>query len=256
MGRIFIELGYSFYFFSKDVLIYFGILLKLGIFPFIWWLPRFLKNKNWSNFFFFNILNKIPLLYLFRKKRSYFTNIWFIIILIFGVFGLLFSSIKISGIKKIKNFLGWASIIDTVFFCWLSIFDKKSFFLCYLIYRIIYLIISIRFYFCLNSFNLKLQSNFNNNLFVFSSVLILIKIGFPPFLPFLNKYILILKVSRIFKLNFIYFFFFISLIQRLLYLYLFFKINNNFLFYFKKNIFSINLILIIIYLFFLFLFFW
>jgi NADH:ubiquinone oxidoreductase subunit 2 (subunit N) len=241
LGRVFIEIGYSFLYFWNDLFIFIGILLKLGLLPFFWWFPSFLKKKNWRNFFFFNTLKKIPLFYFIRLNfpKNFMLNIFFLILGL-GFLGLFISSKKIVGLKKIKMFLGWVSILDGVFFCFLIFFDKNSFFVVYLIYTIIYFLIRLRFFFCLKTFKIEnfsfKFSSIKNFIFFFCFFLLFLKIGFPPFFPFLYKVLLVSNISKIFRLNFLYFFFFVNLFQAIIYLFIFFKILKKKYFVFFKKI--------------------
>jgi hypothetical protein len=236
IGRILLEFGYRFFYFNSDYLIQIGLLLKLGLLPLIWWFPFFLKNNNWFNFFFFNTLKKISLFYLISY---YVINEWLFWIIVsgFSLFFMFIHSLNFSKNKSIKVFFSWRSLLDGIFFIWLSQVNFFLFLIVFIIYRFIQLKISLVFFFSLekkitwNGYSLKFIQ-YKKLGILKGLLLILLLIGFPTFVIFLFKIRLIYHISPLFKSCywFLLFFFFVSMLQRLIYMKLFFqflvKIDN------------------------------
>jgi len=228
-GSIILEFGYSFFYFNSDYLIQIGLLLKLGLFPFLWWFPFFLKKNNWFNFFFFKTLNKISLYYLLSFHLTKEWN-FFIVILISSLVGMWIRIKNILKKKSFKLFLRWRSLIDRVFFTWLTQINLLHYITFYFIYIFIQLIISLIFFFSFeknvvkNQFFFKWSQQKKANILL-GILSIFLLIGFPTFIIFLFKIGLVTSLTPLFN-NYIYwffFFFFFYLCQRLIYMKVFFN---------------------------------
>jgi len=126
-----------------------GILLKLGVFPFIIWIPVLLFSLDWFRFFFLMVLKKIPLFFLIYTLSPSDKFVWiFLITILQGIFGLFFSK------KNFKAFLCWSSVIKSSLIC--IMFFVKPFF--GWIYFIFYSI--LMFLICLKSLNTKKMFRF------------------------------------------------------------------------------------------------
>jgi len=126
--------GFLYYFFSMvgsllmlfsflsklQIFLFLGLLIKLGIFPLLIWVPTVLFNLKWLKLFFVLILKKLPLFYLLYTLFSKNNCTWiFVISIILGIFGLFSSS------KNFKLFFCWSSVVKSGFIS--IIFFKKSF---------------------------------------------------------------------------------------------------------------------------------
>jgi len=81
-----------FSFFKKtQILFAIGILIKLGVFPFFFWVPIFLFSLKWQSLFILLVLKKIPLFYIFL---NFFERNQMLLIFLFsafqGIWGLFF----------------------------------------------------------------------------------------------------------------------------------------------------------------------
>lgn len=259
IGRMLVEVGYSFYYFSSEILVFAGLLLKLGVFPLVWWYPPFLKKKNWINFFFFKTLNKFPILWILGWVWIENMFLIFKIVILFRIIGLRFSTIKFRGFRNIKFFLGWVSIIDTVFFVWLIQIKSGLFCMLFILYTILYFLLRGCFFFSIEKKISFLNSSLNSKLqasgaFILGRLMVLFLIGFPPLLPFYIKFSIISGIFPMGNFVFVCYFFIISLIQALFYLKVFFSVLKKKSFFFFQKIHS--KILFFIWFFFFFFLFW
>lgn len=257
VGRVFVEIGLRFTYFFSNFLVGLGILIKLGKFPFLWWFPLFLKKKNWFNFFFFKTFNKFPLIYLWSNIGINLLEKLILSVVVLGaVLGMWFRRRHVSNKFKIKYLLGWASIIDTSFLCWLRLENLEMFSLVFCIYTLMYLFFRLIFYFLIKK-KKKVSSIFfkkkNSFFFFLGRIIFLFFVGFPPLFPFLFKFFLIRNFFLKKKYGFILLFFFISLLQSFVYLKVFLLLMKKKKSYMQM---SISLFYFSFFFFFFFFFFW
>lgn len=231
LGRILVEFGYVVNYCFSDYFVLFGLFLKLGIFPFLWWFPSFMQNNNWFNFFFFQTIKKFPIFILAGLHLHKEINAFFLVVLL-SLAGVIFF-LNLQGFTYylgaegfIKGVLAWRALVDTCFFCWVILIRKFNFIYLFFFYRFLYLIIRT----CFSTSNTKKSLNsicFGRlsgiYFFFLGLILVFFLIGFPPLFPFLIK----LELSFSYMVCFnsyllVLCFFLVSLIQGIYYLRLFF----------------------------------
>lgn len=110
-----------------------GLLCKLGLVPFFWWVPPLYSRLRWFNIGILRVIQKIPglflILFLFDlslKKVLVIGLRRFII----GIFGVLFS------FKKLKNFLAWSSLSKLGVMLILRIIKRRAAILFFCLYSV------------------------------------------------------------------------------------------------------------------------
>lgn len=120
-----------------------GLFIKLGFFPFFWWVPLMVSKLNWFAIYILTVIQKIPSLFLIR---------WFDIqenqILIIGMFTLRVRIIGMyNSVKSLKLLFGWSSVIKTSLAIQLIVLRNSFICLCFfLLYSIISLYCCLCFY--------------------------------------------------------------------------------------------------------------
>jgi len=194
--------GFLYYFFSMvgsllmlfsflsklQIFLFLGLLIKLGIFPLLIWVPTVLFNLKWLKLFFVLILKKLPLFYLLYTLFSKNNCTWiFVIRIILGIFGLFSSS------KNFKLFFCWSSVVKSGF---ISIIFLKNPFWGWVFY-FIYLILGL--FICFLKYLKKSDKIFFSKpkpkIFLLK-VFLLILAGFPPFFGFLKKVFFFLNLLK------------------------------------------------------------
>ena len=190
--------------------IFFGLLFKLGVFPFHQWLPDIYVGCDFLVVIFFIIISKLSVLIIFIKFililfLDFFTILNYLLIfcsffsIIIGSLGSLFQ-------YNIRKLLAYSSITNmgylVLIFCINSIFSVTFGILFYLNY-----IFCITFILCIfylfnqplfkkskdDSFNIFLSYLQKDFIFSFFIIIFLFSLfGFPPFLGFFTKYYLLL----------------------------------------------------------------
>jgi len=228
-----------------------GVLLKLGVFPLIVWIPILLSSLDWFSFFFLMVLKKIPLFYLVYSLASGKKFVWiFLITILQGVLGLFFSK------NNFKIFLCWSSVIKRSLICLVFLINPFYGWVYFFFYGILMFLICYKSSARNKDFSfLKTwkNSNLSKRKILITKFFLLILAGFPPFFGFLKKFFFInsFKMLKFFEeiLKFEFFtknyFFLIFLsflillkvcayikffIQKILYI-----LNNRFFFRFLKN---------------------
>lgn len=196
--------------FYSEILIILSILFKLGIPPFHSWVIRIINYLNYNEIFIILILQKfIPMLILRKIK------IKFEIIIIIIIFNYIFLLIFVNIIRYIRLILFFSSRTNSLWI--LSVINIKEIWFKFIL---IYGFMNIILFFILNKLNLYKLSIFNK--FIFIDVIILIIIffnlaGFPPFLGFFIK-LMIIKLILFLNFFIIIILIFLSLI--IIYMYI------------------------------------
>nr|QRV62894.1 NADH dehydrogenase subunit 2 [Hydroporus sp. NHM-IR526] len=182
------------YFFNKTLMMCMNsaILLKLGAAPFHFWFPEVIEGLNWINSLILMTWQKIaPMMILsYTMKLNYFIYIIIIMSTFIGSIGGLnqISLRKMLAFSSI-NHIGWmisSLIINEIM---------------WIIYFMIYSIISISIILMLNKFNIFLLNQLflmMNNLYYIKYFMLMNLLslgGLPPFLGFLPKWIIIQNLS-------------------------------------------------------------
>lgn len=237
-SRLF-QITFERYFFShfNSYLIFLTLLVKSAIAPFHIWFPQLAENFNWLQFFIAISWQKIAPMWLIANLNL---NYWILSTLILST---IIGSLRGILINSIKQILIYSSITQSG---WLltTIFLNK---IIWVVYFCIYIfIISLLVTFCavsnLNFIN-KLSCKTSNPLILINFIFIIFSIaGFPPFLGFLSKIIVIqflvifwknlILIKTLILATLISLFFYIKIILSLSLNPLIFKYN---LFYIKSN---------------------
>nr|AKC99405.1 NADH dehydrogenase subunit 2 [Obama sp. MAP-2014] len=213
--------------FFNEVIFLLSMLVKLSLFPFIWWYPYISEQVNCFIFFLLTIVQKFFPLVLIQINNGILYDFIFINLIIISI---VISIINLFyNMNNIKIFLAWSSTINA---CWILLIFIHSF------------LIGFNYWFCYSIIFFLLIISLGNNLIYwdqftviggfrlfFSFICLCSFSGFPPFLGFFYKYLIFGSFEELeFTLNssilisfMIFFFIFLNSIA---YIILLFKINN------------------------------
>jgi NADH-quinone oxidoreductase subunit N len=242
--HIFIEgpIGIFFSFFF----IVLGISMKIGIFPFHFWVPPVYEYTFSSITSFFSTISYLPyiffLLFLFDNMLLAFQFYFDFLFLVFSFFSFCVGSFLALQQKEIKKFMAYNSIINVgILFFWLFLYLnciynyylKVEILVSFIIYVLGYTLININFWSIFLTINKKKKYLEYTTDFIllyrshkFMAYLLIVTFfalaGVPPFLGFFTKFLLFISALKtgkyIFTLVFIFIniivaFFFIKLIK-------------------------------------------
>ena len=201
-----------------------GLLFKLGVAPFHWWVPEIYEGAPLVVILFFSIIPKLSIIvilyklyiYIFIYLNFFFSLVFLLVSIISLMIGFIFSLYQ----KKIIKFLAYSSIFNAGFFTacfsngtYLSLISLFYFFIPYmfLLLGIFFVIIIFRKvkkekFDLLWDFSLLANSNILLGLVL--SILFFSLAGIPPLSGFFGKFFILLSIF----LNKFYFLFFILLI--------------------------------------------
>lgn len=169
-------------------LLMFRLIIKLGIFPFHYWLPHVIGGSRWITCFIISVVQKIaPIFVLFNLFRMYRAVIGFL-----GGLGSLIGGLGGLNQSQLRFILAYSSIGHIG---WIVICRMLSYRL-FLIYFSVYRIINLRIIIVLRKYNLKsldiIRSKNISIFFFFVLSFIFMSLGgLPPFLGFYPKIIVI-----------------------------------------------------------------
>nr|QLX47596.1 NADH dehydrogenase subunit 2 [Eutomostethus vegetus] len=173
-------------------MIQFSILMKLGAFPFHWWLPKMIFYLNWINCLIMLTWQKIAPLFLLMILNSntmlYLSSIFSTII--GALMGINQSSLKMIMVYSSINHLGWLMMSMILNFKLL------------MYYFSIYLMINFLICMTMNKFNLnyinQIIKNQNQNIYnkMIMLSLFLSLGGLPPMLGFLPKFLILMVMIK------------------------------------------------------------
>jgi len=175
--------------YMRNIILLFSFIIKLGIFPFHFWLPRVMGGLSWISCLLLAVWQKVgPLFIIIRVIK----NIYCWILLIFGCLGSIIGGVGGINQSQIRILLAYSSIghIRWIFIGIVCSFNVTFYY--YIIYRFIIIsIISIIYIYpskIVNLINFRLIPFF---FILFMCVLFLSLAGIPPFFGFFPKLILI-----------------------------------------------------------------
>nr|DBA43793.1 TPA_asm: ND2 [Bombus supremus] len=188
---IFITLNYSQLFFIKNnnlnMILMISMFLKIGIFPFCFWMINIYMISSWKQIFIISTFMKFIPIYFF-SSIMYISSTMMTFLLLNNIFISLYTNLNFS----IKKMFGCSSVFNSLFFIYMLQINKNLFFLLMLIYLILFFMIT----FMLDFYYINNQ-NFNN--FSYKSYII--------FIIFMFMYSMFpLFMTFLFKWQFIYFF--------------------------------------------------
>lgn len=201
-----------------------GLLFKLGVAPFHWWIPEIYEGASVVVTLFFSIIPKLSLLMILYKIYIYilvylnffFSLFFFVVSIISLLVGFLFSLYQ----KKIIKFLAYSSIFNAGFFMacfsngtYLSLISIFYFFIPYMFLLLGIFFIIIVFRKIKNEkfdllWDFSLLANSNMLLGFILAVLFFSLAGIPPLSGFFGKFFILLSIF----LNKFYVLFFILLL--------------------------------------------
>nr|AVP74414.1 NADH dehydrogenase subunit 2 [Eurylepta cornuta] len=177
---------------SSSILGLSGLLIKMGVVPFFWWVPSVLSRVDWGSFLLLSTLQKIPSVLLIRISFDLSFNVCLFICLVglvVSVIGINFSS------GNFKLLLAWSSVgnMSLVVILATLYFNLGS------LYFTCYAISVLGFILCISSPNSgDINNNENNggvNSLINISFFLLIFSGLPPLLGFITKVVLFSGLS-------------------------------------------------------------
>lgn len=162
-----------------------GLIIKIGIVPFFWWVPPLFSRLDWVSIGLIRTIQKIPGIVLFRLVFDLGLETCILISLL--GFAIRRIGIKFS-YKKIKKLVAWSSIRNMSILFLLIVLKKSLGIIYYCFYSVLVLIFCLSLHFseflCIsNSF---LKGNRVKGIGV-TKLLLLIFSGLPPFISFLMK---------------------------------------------------------------------
>nr|DBA43832.1 TPA_asm: ND2 [Bombus trifasciatus] len=198
---IFISFNYSQLFIIKNdylnLMLMISLFMKIGTFPFIYWMINIYLASSWGQIFIISTLMKfIPMF--FFSSMMYHTPMFFLIMFLNNLFISLYTNLEFS----LKKLFGCSSIFNSFFFLYIIQINITYFIFLSLMYIILlFMIMSI-----LDFYNINNYQNFNNltkksiNMFIF---LMFMYSSFPLFITFMFKWKFIYLMNKIFSNNLI-----------------------------------------------------
>nr|YP_010265770.1 NADH dehydrogenase subunit 2 [Coquillettidia nigricans]UIS24524.1 NADH dehydrogenase subunit 2 [Coquillettidia nigricans] len=221
----------------NELLIMSILLLKMGTSPFHFWFPSVMEGLNWMNSFILMTWQKIaPMMLISYNQNYYFLLIPIILSMMIGALG----GLNQTSLRKLMayssiNHLGWMLM---------AMLHNE---LLWLIYFIIYTIISLSIILLFNNFNLLyfnqiFNINMNNSNLTFLLFINFLSLGgLPPFLGFLPKWLIIqnlIENNQLFLLFIAILFSLITLFYYLRLSYSIFMLNQTKTFWMMINLFN------------------
>lgn len=237
-------IGCWYFLLSKEIsiyLLYLRLILKLGIFPFHFWLPQVISGVNWFCCGLLMVWQKVSILLLLRCI-SY--KIRFIMLLFLGRVGSLVGGVGGVNQTQIRVLLAYSSIGHIGWMLCRIIFSFGTLFIYFLIYRLINFIVVIFItWYPLNRVNIAVYLKISLDLFICLGFLFLSLGGLPPFLGFFSKYLVIVQICANRYKVFLLVLLCGSLINIFYYLNIFFNILIKRIFFFSKfnNLYSFRI---------------
>nr|ATL63092.1 NADH dehydrogenase subunit 2 [Bombus consobrinus] len=234
---IFITLNYSQLYFIKNYdmnnILMISMFLKIGIFPFCFWMIKIYLMSSWKQIFIMSTLMKFIPIYFF-SSIMYFSPNMMILMLLNNIFLSLYTNLNFS----IKKMFGCSSVFNSFFFYFILQINKNYFFLFMFIYMTLFFLIT----FMLNFYNIKNQdfSNFSSKAFIIFTILMFMYSMFPLFMTFLFKWQFIILFNKIYSNNIII----LLLLMSMMMIWNYFTLMKTLMlkFKFKKNFFKIEIL--------------
>nr|DBA43728.1 TPA_asm: ND2 [Bombus soroeensis] len=155
--------------------------LKIGLFPFYYWMIFIYKSSSWKQIYILSTLLKFIPIYFF-SSLIYLSTEFLIMLSINMIFISLYTNINFS----IKKLLGCSSIFNSILFIMIAYINKPMFFMMMSIYMImLYLLIYILNYYNIENLNFN---NMSNNSIYILFISIFMYSSFPMFISFMIKW--------------------------------------------------------------------
>jgi len=169
-----------------------GLLLKLGSFPFHFWVPSVISCLSWLGCLLLSTWQKLAPLFVFFW---FFFDSWISYVLFFGVISSLVGGLGGVNQVQIRILIAYSSINHLGWIIVVSIFSIFGFFSYYLVYFIISLFIFLLLSFI--NFGRVSQFSFriiNKYLLFFFSLMLISLAGLPPFTGFFGKWVVFQEI--------------------------------------------------------------
>nr|YP_010154751.1 NADH dehydrogenase subunit 2 [Ceratina okinawana]QQX27986.1 NADH dehydrogenase subunit 2 [Ceratina okinawana] len=179
-----------------NLLIYFSLFLKIGIFPFSYWMIYIYELLSWYEIFFMSTFMKFIPLYMYMSIIQF--NMKIFIYLMMNSMLISLYSYKFYSLKKI---IACSSINQMSFFIILMNFNKTL----SLLYMMLYLILIFMMSSIMNNLNLNKKIDFifynnNNNkmnMYIYMMIMLIYSM-LPPFFSFIMKWMFFMEMSKLF----------------------------------------------------------
>nr|BDH21136.1 NADH dehydrogenase subunit 2 [Bombus schrencki]BDH21149.1 NADH dehydrogenase subunit 2 [Bombus schrencki] len=196
---MFITINFNQLFLMKmmNLILLMSMFLKIGMFPFCFWMIYIYKISSWKQIFIISTFMKFIPIYFFSSLI-----IMTPIFLYFLIFNNFFISLYTNLEFSMKKLFGCSSIFNSMFFIIIIQFNKTVFMLFFMIYILIFFILSfmLEFYKIKNNF-----FNFSKKSFYLFIIMLFIYSSFPLFLTFMMKWELIYLLNLYLGNNIIFF---------------------------------------------------
>ena len=169
------------------VLLPLRLMLKLGLFPFIAWMPLVINIITWLECLILNTLQKINPLFILRTSN--FNEMNSFVILLRGVIRVLLSAILGFNQSNLRPLIAFSSISHTAWIVSIMKFRFTSF----MFYIALYYLLTLYLFFRFNKSNVKKISSLNKIGTTEAFLLITLR-GIPPFPIFFIKLVIIIKI--------------------------------------------------------------
>lgn len=199
----------------------FSFIIKIGIFPFHYWLPHVIGGISWTSCILLAIWQKFGPLFIISGLLN---NLYCWLLLMLGSLGSFIGGVGGINQSQIRILLAYSSVghIGWIFIGIICSFNILLYY--YLIYRfIIFSIIIFLFIYPINIINLTNFSIFPPFFILFISILFFSLGGLPPFLGFYPKLIVIFTII----INSIYIYLFISILGSLINIFYYINVFSN-----------------------------
>nr|ALO64598.1 NADH dehydrogenase subunit 2 [Bombus hortorum]DBA43923.1 TPA_asm: ND2 [Bombus hortorum] len=234
---IFITLNYSQLYFIKNYdlnnILMISMFLKIGIFPFCFWMIKIYLLSSWKQIFIISTFMKFIPIYFF-SSIMYFSSTMMTIMLLNNIFLSLYTNLNFS----IKKMFGCSSVFNSLFFFYILQINKNYFFLFMFIYLTLFFMIT----FMLEFYNIYNQNfkNFSSKAYIIFITLTFMYSMFPLFMTFLFKWEFIILFNSIYSNNLIILLLLLSMMMLWNYFTLLKTLMLKFNFY--KNIMKIEIL--------------
>nr|YP_006576073.1 NADH dehydrogenase subunit 2 [Membranipora grandicella]AEH99602.1 NADH dehydrogenase subunit 2 [Membranipora grandicella] len=175
---------------SNSSLFMSGLLMKLGLFPFFFWVPSVLKSISWAGILMLTTLQKLPAMgVLISPPLPLQTNFMFMV----SVISILISSILGFNQSNIRMLMAYSSISQTAYML-ISLMTSAKLFL---LYFFNYLITMSLLIYIINKNNVSTMEDLSDEFSGTMNLLFMNLMGMPPFPMFFMKMFLLFSVMNL-----------------------------------------------------------
>nr|DBA43754.1 TPA_asm: ND2 [Bombus sichelii] len=166
---------------NMNMLLSISMLMKTGMFPFIFWMIYIYNLSSWNQIFLISTFMKFIPIYFFSSLIYYNSNLMLLFFLN-NSFIALYTNINFS----IKKLFGCSSVFNSLFFFLMLLMSKNMFFMLMFMYMLMFFMLSIQLeFYNINNLNFM---NFSNNSMYSMILMMFMYSSFPLFLTFMYKW--------------------------------------------------------------------